>query len=125
MSQWEKILSYSGEFLQAALLVLEATARAFGLAMLLGILAALARGSRFRALRFVGAVYVEVIRNTPLLLQVFVVFFAVPSLGFRIDAFSAGVIAIGINIGAYLAEVFRAGFASVPRGQIEAAGILG
>lgn len=123
--EWVRILGYLGDFLQAALLVLEVTALAFALAMALGVVAALGRGSRVWILRFVAGIYIEAIRNTPLLLQVFVAYFALPSIGLRIDAFTAGVIAVGVNIGAYLAEVFRAGFSSVPKGQREAAGTLG
>src|ERR1035437_8982004 len=123
--QWTEVFGYLGQLLQAALITLEITLLAFLLAVILGILAALARNSRFRSLRFVAGVYVESIRNTPVLLQVFVAYFAVPSLGIHINSFTAGVIALGINVGAYLAEVFRAGISSVPKGQLEAAGILG
>jgi polar amino acid transport system permease protein len=70
-------------------------------------------------------VYIEAIRNTPVLLQIFIVFFGLPSLGITLNAYTAGVIALGVNVGAYLAEVFRAGIQSVPRGQLEAASILG
>ena len=123
--QWTEVFGYLGQLLQAALITLEITLLAFLLAVILGILAALARNSRFRSLRFVAGVYVESIRNTPVLLQVFIAYFAVPSLGIHINSFTAGVIALGINVGAYLAEVFRAGISSVPKGQLEAAGILG
>src|ERR1035437_5193448 len=123
--QWTEVFGYLGQLLQAALITLEITLLAFLLAVILGILAALARNSHFRSLRFVAGVYVESIRNTPVLLQVFIAYFAVPSLGIHINSFTAGVIALGINVGAYLAEVFRAGISSVPKGQLEAAGILG
>ena len=72
-----------------------------------------------------AACYVEVIRNTPVLLQIFIVYFAFPSLGIRLSAVAAGTIALGVNVGAYLTEVVRAGFSSVERGQLEAAQILG
>jgi polar amino acid transport system permease protein len=123
--QWTAVFGYLGQLLQAALVTLEITFLAFVLALLLGILAALGRNSSIRSLRFVAGAYVEAIRNTPVLLQVFVAYFAVPSLGIHITSFTAGVIALGINVGAYLAEVFRAGISSVPKGQLEAAGILG
>ena len=71
------------------------------------------------------ACYVEVIRNTPVLLQIFIVYFAFPSLGIRLAAVTAGIIALGVNVGAYLTEVVRAGFSSVERGQMEAAQVLG
>lgn len=119
------ILGYLDEISQAALLVLEITLLAFALAVALGIVAAVGRNSRFSVLRFVAGVYIEFIRNTPVLLQIFVAYFALPSLGLNLNAFEAGVVALGVNVGAYLAEVFRAGISSVPRGQVEAAGILG
>lgn len=119
------ILGYLDEISQAALLVLEITLLAFALAVALGIVAAVGRNSRFSVLRFVAGVYIEFIRNTPVLLQIFVAYFALPSLGLNLNAFEAGVVALGVNVGAYLAEVFRAGISSVPRGQAEAAGILG
>jgi polar amino acid transport system permease protein len=93
--------------------------------MALGLLTALASVSRARVLRGIASVYIEAIRNTPVLLQIFIVFFGLPSLGVTLNAYTAGVIALGVNVGAYLAEVFRAGIQSVPRGQLEAASILG
>ncbi|MER1966293.1 amino acid ABC transporter permease [Castellaniella sp. GW247-6E4] len=70
-------------------------------------------------------IYVELIRNTPLLVQLFVVFFVFPSLGWKISAMSAAVIALGVNLAAYASEVIRAGIQSVHHGQIEAAECLG
>lgn len=70
-------------------------------------------------------VYVELIRNTPLLVQLFVVFFVFPTLGWKISAMTAAVIALGVNLTAYASEVIRAGIQSVPTGQIEAAECLG
>ncbi|MGO4837906.1 amino acid ABC transporter permease, partial [Rhizobiaceae sp. 2RAB30] len=69
--------------------------------------------------------YVEAIRNTPLLVQLFIVFFGLPSLGLRLEANQAAVIALSINLGAYSAEIFRAGIESVQRSQIEAGRALG
>lgn len=125
MYQWKIVFSYLAEFLQAALLALEITLLAFALAIVLGLLSALGRNSHIRALRFVAGVYVEFIRNTPVLLQIFVAYFAIPAIGINLTAFQAGVIALGVNVGAYLSETFRAGISSVPRGQLEAASILG
>jgi polar amino acid transport system permease protein len=96
----------------------------FGLAFVLGVLGALARRSRFLPLRSVGAIYVEVIRNTPVLLQIFMVFFALPSLGIHMSAYEAGIAALAINSGAYLTEIIRAGFQAVAKGQVEAARAL-
>jgi polar amino acid transport system permease protein len=123
--EWMTVFGYLDDFLQAAALTLEITLLAFALAVILGVITALARNSRFRVLRFIAGVYVEVIRNTPVLLQIFVAFFALPALGLHLNAFAAGVVALGVNVGAYLAEVFRAGISAVPPGQVEASRVLG
>ena len=91
----------------------------------LGLLIALARLGRSRLLRSCASIYIEVIRGTPALLQLFYIYFVLPSFGIRFDPFVAGVIGLSINYSAYLAEVYRAGIAAVPRGQIEAAKALG
>ena len=123
--EWLTLAGYWNDFVRAAWLTLQITLLAFILAMLLGLLAALASSSRAGLLRGIASVYIEAIRNTPVLLQIFIVFFGLPSLGITLNAYTAGVIALGVNVGAYLAEVFRAGIQSVPRGQLEAASILG
>jgi polar amino acid transport system permease protein len=123
--QWRTVLEYLPEFLRAAGLTLWITLLAFSLALVCGLAAAVARNSKFVVLRLLAGAYVEVIRNTPVLLQIFVVFFALPSVGLRLDAVTAGVVAIGLNVGGYLSEVFRAGISSVTRSQSEAAQVLG
>jgi ectoine/hydroxyectoine ABC transporter permease protein EhuD len=91
----------------------------------LGLLIALARISRSRILRALASIYIEVIRGTPALLQLFYIYFVLPAFGIRFDPFLSGVIGLSINYSAYLAEVYRAGIAAVPQGQIEAAKALG
>jgi len=76
-------------------------------------------------MRLIAATYVEIFRNTPALAQMFFIFFALPSFGIRLDAFTSGVVALALNIGAYMSETMRAGIQSVPSGQIEAAASLG
>lgn len=123
--QWLTLWGYVPDFIHAAWLTLQITLLSFLLAIVLGLSTALAGASRLLALRAVARGYIELIRNTPVLLQIFIVFFGLPSLGVHLSAYSAGVIALGVNVGAYMAEVFRAGIQSVPRGQIEAATLLG
>lgn len=123
--EWITLAGYMNDFVRASWLTLQVTLLAFVLSMLLGLLTALASASHVRLLRGIASVYIEAIRNTPVLLQIFIVFFGLPSLGITLNAYTAGVIALGVNVGAYLAEVFRAGIQSVPRGQLEAASILG
>lgn len=123
--EWLTLAGYWSDFVRASWLTLQVTLLAFVVALALGLLTALASASRVGLLRAIARVYVEAIRNTPVLLQIFIVFFGLPSLGLTLGAYTAGVIALGLNVGAYLAEVFRAGIQSVPRGQLEAASILG
>ncbi|ROC60465.1 amino acid ABC transporter permease [Klebsiella quasipneumoniae] len=92
---------------------------------LIGTFCAVARRSRSVLLARVAGVYVETIRNTPFLVQIFLVYFGLSSLGFSFTAFTVSVIALTINVGAYTAEIMRAGFESVHKGQWEAAETLG
>src|SRR6266487_2934232 len=101
------------------------------LGVLLGLLAALARMSRFAPLRWISAVYVWIFRGTPLLVQIFYIYFAFawPTLHFGFwtvtDAAVAGIVALSINEGAYMREIIRAGIDSVDKGQMEAAKSIG
>jgi His/Glu/Gln/Arg/opine family amino acid ABC transporter permease subunit len=90
-----------------------------------GLLAALARLSAWRPLSLLATVYVEVIRGTPLLMQIFVIYFVLPSLGLSLPQIVAAVAALSLNAAAYIAEIFRAGIQSIDRGQMEAARALG
>ena len=89
--QWVTLSGYLNDFLRAAWLTLQVTLLAFVVAMLLGLLAALASTSRVAVLRAIASCYIEVIRNTPVLLQIFIVFFGLPSMGITLNAYSAGV----------------------------------
>jgi polar amino acid transport system permease protein len=116
----------SWEFLLSGILTtlyLSFTAMAFGLAV--GIAGAAGRIYGQANVRHAVAAYVEAIRNTPLLVQLFVVFFGFPSLGIRLSAPTAAVVALTLNLGAYATEIIRAGFEAVPRAQIEAGHALG
>lgn len=108
-------------FLGGAALTLELAFFATVLGALIGTLAAVGRGSRSTLITGACKVYVESIRNTPLLVQIFLVYFGLASLGLKLSAFTVAVAALTINVGAYTAEIMRAGFEAIPRGQIEAA----
>jgi polar amino acid transport system permease protein len=123
-SGWGTVLSHTGQFLSGLLITVEVSAIAFICALVIGILGALARRSRFRLLRVIVGIYVEVFRNTPLLLQVFVAFFGLPALGLPLTNFQAGAVALAANAGAYLVEIIRGGLAAVPPGQFDAAHVL-
>jgi len=90
----------------------------------LGVACAVARSGRTGAAARVAGAYVETIRNTPLLVQIFIVYFGLASVGFKLGVFTAAVLALVINVGAYTGEIVRAGIESVPRSQLEAAQCL-
>ena len=106
--------------LQGALVTLEITAMAVGLGLVFGLLAALAQLSKFTPLRLLAKIYVDFIRGTPLLVQLFIVFYGLPHVGILIDPFVAAVVVFSINEGAYCSETMRAALESVPKGQLEA-----
>lgn len=87
----------------------------------IGILGAVCRAWRISPFDRIFAVYVELIRNTPFLIQLFFVYFGLPSLGVRLDEWEAAILAVIINLGAYTTEIIRAGIEATPRGQTEAA----
>ena len=81
--------------------------------------------SHFNTLRWLAIAYIEVIRGTPLLIQLYLIYYGLPNLGIRLSAFVAAVLGLGLNYAAYEAENYRAGIQSIPRGQMEAALSLG
>jgi polar amino acid transport system permease protein len=95
------------------------------LATALALVGAVARLSSNVYVYSVASLYVSLVRGTPLLVQIYFVYLALPDLGIRLDALTAGILALGFNYGAYMTEIFRAGIQAVPRGQREAAEALG
>lgn len=114
LTQWPLLLG--GAAITLALTAVSAT-----LGLMLGIACAWARTQGPLWLRAATAAYVELIRNTPFIVQLFFVFFGLPSLGVKLSPEAASVIAMVVNLGAYAAEIVRAGIEATPRGQIEAA----
>ena len=117
--------TYLPDFMSGLWLTTASSFLSFAAGLVLGVLGAQARRSRLRPLRLLGTIYVEVIRNTPALVQIFIVYFGLPVVGIRLPAFVAGVIALSVNAGAYLTEIMRTGIEAVPAGQLEAARTLG
>ncbi|MDF2683868.1 MAG: amine acid transporter, permease protein region, His/Glu/Gln/Arg/opine family [Brevibacillus sp.] len=111
--------------LQAALVTLELSIVSIILGLLLGLVAALMKISKVKPLVWIADFYIWVIRGTPMLVQLFLVYFGLPQVGIELGPFTAGVIALGINSGAYIAEIYRGGMLSIPKGQTEAAQSLG
>ncbi|ANU20260.1 cysteine ABC transporter permease [Planococcus plakortidis] len=97
----------------------------FILGLVLAVITALARISTVRILQWIARVYVSIIRGTPLLVQLFILFYGLPTVGVTIDPFPAAVIGFSLNVGAYASEVIRAAILSIPKGQWEAADTIG
>lgn len=119
------LLQYLGFFLEGTAVTLGLTAFASLFGVSIGIAGAAAMGSKRPWLRRLVAGYVELIRNTPFIVQMFFFFFGLPSLGLRLSALAAAALAMTINLAAYAIEIMRAGLEGVPLGQSEAATSLG
>lgn len=119
------VLAQFDTLLDGALLTLQLSAVTMLVGLAVGIIGALARSWGVAPVRLAAATYVESIRNTPLLIQIFIVFFGLPSAGLRLDATTAAVIALSINLGAYATEIIRAGIQAIHKSQVEAGLALG
>lgn len=97
----------------------------FAIGLALAIAAALARLSSIKPLDWLARGYISIIRGTPLLVQLFIVFYGLPEIGIDLDPYPAAIVALSLNVGGYAAEVVRAAILSVPRGQYEAATTIG
>ena len=125
-SPWELVVRSLWPLVSGALvgtIPLALASFALGLVIALGI--ALARLSKNRALSGAARVYISLVRGTPLLVQLFVIFYGLPSIGIKIDPWPSAIIAFAINVGGYAAEVIRAAILSVPKGQWEAGHMIG
>ncbi|ALE86032.1 amino acid ABC transporter permease [Pseudonocardia sp. HH130629-09] len=123
---WELIGRNLWPMLKATVtMTIPLTAISFVIGLALALLLALARISSITPLTWLARVYISVIRGTPLLVQLFIVFYALPQLGLVIDPFPSAVIAFSLNVGGYAAEIIRAAILSIPKGQWEAAQTIG
>ena len=112
--------------LVGANVTIQITALSVGFGMLIGLIVSICRLSSVKILKVLSAIYVDFIRGTPLLVQIFLIYFAIPMVfSMRVDPFAAAIIACSINSGAYVAEIFRAGIQSIDKGQMEAGRSLG
>lgn len=123
--QFRDVFAQRDAIVDGLVLTLELSLGVIVLGFVIGVLVAAVRVYGKPGSRKVAAAYVEAIRNTPLIVQLFLIFFGLPSLGLKLDVITASVIALTINLGAYTAEIVRAGFESIPRSQIEAGISLG
>lgn len=120
-----KVLGVFPMLLGATPIVIELALGAMGIALVLGLSLALMRISTHRVLRAVSIVYLEIIRGTPLLVQLVYIYFVLPVIGINIDPVPAGILGLGLNYAAYVSEVCRSAILSVEHGQTEAALSLG
>lgn len=112
--------------LMGAAVTIEITAFSVAVGFFIGLFVGIARIAQFKVLRIIAAVYADCIRGTPLLVQIFLIYFALPmATGQRVEPFIAAVAACGINSGAYVSEIFRAGIQAIDVGQMEAGRSLG
>lgn len=121
---FQPVFANSDMLLQGAAATLGLTAVGTLLGIGLGIVGAICRAWCIQPFSALFGVYVEAIRNTPFLVQLFFIFFGLPSLGVKLSGWEASILAMVINLGAYSTEIIRAGIIATPRGQIEAAASL-
>ena len=107
-------------------ITIQITAISVGLGLIIGMFVGIARICNVKVLRALATAYIDFLRGTPLLVQIFLIYFALPMVvGQRVDPFIAAITACGINSGAYIAEIFRAGIQAIDEGQMEAGRSLG
>jgi len=123
---FSRVSAYSPLLVKGTVTTLELTLFSVLLGTVFGFITALFKMSRFKLLRALGNIYVELIRGTPLLVQLYIVYYGLPQLiGHDIPSFPAAIAALSFNSGAYVAEIIRAGIEAVDTGQMEAARSLG
>lgn len=118
------ILNYLPFLLRGAGLTIELAVLGIAFGIVIGLIAAILKISH-TPLRYLAHVYIWLIRGTPLLVQLFLIYFGLPQLGITLNAFTSSILGLGINSGAYIAEVFRGGIEAIPKGQTEASLSLG
>lgn len=110
--------------LEGVWLTLKLSVASMALALAIAVITVIARRSSFRLLEWTAKIYVEIIRNTPFLVQIFLIFFGLPAAGIRLGADMSALLALALNGGAYSAEILRGGVEAIPRGQFEAGAAL-
>jgi His/Glu/Gln/Arg/opine family amino acid ABC transporter permease subunit len=125
MDLYHFALKFFPFFAAGALITVEVTFCGLLLGLVLGVVIAMMNLSHVWAFNLFGRLYTWVVRGTPLLVQIFIIYAGLPQIGIQFNAFTSGVLALGINSGAYIAEIVRAGIQSIDVGQMEAAESLG
>ena len=122
---YQQIMRYSDMFVEGVIYTLMLTVLAMIIGTVMATAAALAHENGPKPVRYVIRGYIEIIRNTPALIQIFIIFFVLPQLGLRLPPFQAAVVAFSIYFCAYAIEIIRSGLESIPRSQTEAGLSLG
>lgn len=120
-----KLAAFTPPLLEGAFTTVVITLLSLAVAIVIGLVLALVRLARIRAVNVLIDAYVELFRNTPVLAQLFIIYFGLPYLGYKIPSFPAAILGLGLNGGAVLSEVFRAGLGAIHHGQREAALAVG
>jgi polar amino acid transport system permease protein len=121
----DDMIGFLPSLLHGAMLTIAVSLLAFGLALVFGLATGIARISRLMPLRVVAACYIQFIRGTPLLLQLFFIYYVLPYVGIVLTPFVSGALGLTLNYAAYMAEVFRSGIQAIPKGQWEAGQSVG
>jgi polar amino acid transport system permease protein len=125
---WRVVIQYIPEFQRGLLATAQVSAIALLIALVVGTASAIMSLSSFTWLKRISAGYIAVIRSTPLLIQIYFIYFSIPALPLldrRLDELEGGIIALGLNAGAFMSEIIRAGIESVEKGQVEGAKSVG
>lgn len=125
ISTWREWRKYLPILLKGAVVTVEISVISMMVAVAFGLVLALLRLYGAAPLRWLASIYIEVIRGTPLLIQLYLIYYGLPNIGIRLSAFFAAILGLGLNYAAYEAENYRAGIQAIPRGQMEAALALG
>jgi polar amino acid transport system permease protein len=121
----DDMIAFLPSLLHGAMITIAVSLLAFGLALVFGLVTGIARISRLMPLRVVAACYIQFIRGTPLLLQLFFIYYVLPYVGIVLTPFVSGLTGLTLNYAAYMAEVFRSGILAIPKGQWEAGQSVG
>ncbi|MET1051607.1 MAG: ABC transporter permease subunit, partial [Mycetocola sp.] len=126
MTEWELFVSSLWPLVSGAIMgTIPLSLISFAVGLVIALVVALMRLSRTKILSAIAGIYISIIRGTPLLVQLFVIFYGLPSIGVRLDPWPSAIIAFSLNVGGYAAEVIRAAILSVHQGQWEAAYTIG
>lgn len=123
--QFRDVLLNRDFFIEGLYFTVYLTVVSMSVAVVIGTLAAVARNSKNRFVRTIASAYVEAVRNTPLLIQLWLVYFGLSQIGIELNALNSGLLVLSLNTGAYTAEILRAGFESVDKEIIDGAAALG